>query len=213
MWGRDIKIHSGLSLLDMVISRDKGSINIVVDFLAIISFVAATGLAAQFKVYLNPAVPITGQTFIVLMAGAVLGMKKGFIAMSLYAVLGWANHIGILTFSMFAGSFLSKGYVIGFIAAATVIGYFVEQGWGRNPLRLAGIMLIGELVIYTFGLLWLGVFITSDQILSNETTRLGLVYSWGVGNFWIGDTIKLVLAAGLVPTLAKLIDTIKTNVR
>ena len=213
MWGRDIKIHSGLSLLDMVISRDKGSINIVVDFLAIISFVAATGLAAQFKVYLNPAVPITGQTFIVLMAGAVLGMKKGFIAMSLYAVLGWANHIGILTFSMFAGSFLSKGYVIGFIAAATVIGYFVEQGWGRNPLRLAGIMLIGELVIYTFGLLWLGVFITSDQILSNETTRLGLVYSWGVGNFWIGDTIKLVLAAGLVPTLTKLIDTIKTNVR
>ncbi len=213
MWGRDIKIHSGLSLLDMVISRDKGSINIVVDFLAIISFVAATGLAAQFKVYLNPAVPITGQTFIVLMAGAVLGMKKGFIAMSLYAVLGWANHIGILTFSMFAGSFLSKGYVIGFIVAATVIGYFVEQGWARNPFRLAGIMLIGELVIYTFGLLWLGIFITSDQILSNETTRLGLVYSWGVGNFWIGDTIKLVLAAGLVPTLTKLINTIKTNVR
>ena len=213
MWGRDIKIHSGLSLLDMVISRDKGSINIVVDFIAIISFVAAIGLAAQFKVYLNPAVPITGQTFIVLMAGAVLGMKKGFIAMSLYAVLGWANHIGILSFSMFAGSFLSKGYVIGFVVAATVIGYFVEQGWGRNPLRLAGIMLIGELVIYTFGLLWLGVFITSDQILSNETTRLGLVYSWGVGNFWIGDTIKLVLAAGLVPTLTKLIDTIKTNVR
>ena len=213
MWGRDIKIHSGLSLLDMVISRDKGSINIVVDFIAIISFVAATGLAAQFKVYLNPAVPITVHTFIVLMAGAVLGMKKGFIAMSLYAVLGWANHIGILSFSMFAGSFLSKGYVIGFVVAATVIGYFVEQGWGRNPLRLAGIMLIGELVIYTFGLLWLGVFITSDQILSNETTRLGLVYSWGVGNFWIGDTIKLVLAAGLVPTLTKLIDTIKTNVR
>ena len=86
MWGRDIKIHSGLSLLDMVISRDKGSINIVVDFIAIISFVAATGLAAQFKVYLNPAVPITGQTFIVLMAGAVLGMKKGFIAMSLMLV-------------------------------------------------------------------------------------------------------------------------------
>ena len=127
MWGRNIKIHSDLSLLDMVISRDKGSINIVVDFLAIISFVAATGLAAQFKVYLNPAVPITGQTFIVLMAGAVLGMKKGFIAMSLYAVLGWANHIGILTFSMFAGSFLSKGYVIGFIVAATVIGYFVRH--------------------------------------------------------------------------------------
>ena len=213
MWGRDIKIHSGLSLLDMVISRDKGSINIVVDFIAIISFVAATGLAAQFKVYLNPAVPITVHTFIVLMAGAVLGMKKGFIAMSLYAVLGWANHIGILSFSMFAGSFLSKGYVIGVVVAATVIGYFVEQGCGRNPLRLAGIMLIGELVIYTFGLLWLGVFITSDQILSNETTRLGLVYSWGVGNFWIGDTIKLVLAAGLVPTLTKLIDTIKTNVR
>ena len=112
-----------------------------------------------------------------------------------------------------AGSFLSKGYVIGFIVAATVIGYFVEQGWARNPFRLAGIMLIGELVIYTFGLLWLGIFITSDQILSNETTRLGLVYSWGVGNFWIGDTIKLVLAAGLVPTLTKLINTIKTNVR
>ena len=58
-----------------------------------------------------------------------------------------------------------------------------------------------------------GSFITSDQILSNETTRLGLVYSWGVGNFWIGDTIKLTLAAGLVPTLTKLIDTIKTNAR
>ncbi|MCH2522473.1 MAG: biotin transporter BioY [SAR202 cluster bacterium] len=213
MRGGDLRINSELSLLDMVISRDKGSINVVVDLLAIISFVAATGLAAQFKIYLNPAVPITGQTFVVLMAGAVLGMKKGFIAMSLYAILGWANHIGVLSFSMFAGSFLSKGYVIGFIVAATVIGYFVEQGWGRNPIRLAGVMLIGEIVIYSFGLLWLGVFITSDQILSNETTRLGLVYSWGVGNFWIGDTIKLTLAAGLVPTLTKLIDTIKTNAR
>ena len=137
MRGGDLRINSELSLLDMVISRDKGSINVVVDLLAIISFVAATGLAAQFKIYLNPAVPITGQTFVVLMAGAVLGMKKGFIAMSLYAILGWANHIGVLSFSMFAGSFLSKGYVIGFIVAATVIGYFVEQGWGRNPIRLA----------------------------------------------------------------------------
>ena len=146
-------------------------------------------------------------------SGIILGMKKGFIAMSLYAILGWASHIGVLSFSMFAGSFLSKGYVIGFIAAATVIGYFVERGWGRNPIRLAGIMLIGEIFIYLFGLMWLGIFITSDQILSNETTRLGLVYSWGVGNFWIGDTIKLILAAGLVPTLTKLIDTIKTNAR
>ncbi|MBS96055.1 MAG: biotin transporter BioY [SAR202 cluster bacterium] len=213
MRGQNFTINNELPLLDMVISRDKGFINVIVDFLAIISFVAATGLAAQFKFYLNPAVPVTGQTFVVLMAGAVLGMKKGFIAMSLYAILGWASHIGVLSFSMFAGSFLSKGYVIGFIAAATVIGYFVERGWGRNPIRLAGIMLIGEIFIYLFGLMWLGIFITSDQILSNETTRLGLVYSWGVGNFWIGDTIKLILAAGLVPTLTKLIDTIKTNAR
>tara|TARA_B100000676_G_scaffold32584_1_gene30759 strand:+ start:3204 stop:3845 length:642 start_codon:yes stop_codon:yes gene_type:complete len=213
MRGQNFTINNELPLLDMVISRDKGFINVIVDFLAIISFVAATGLAAQFKFYLNPAVPVTGQTFVVLMAGAVLGMKKGFIAMSLYAILGWASHVGVLSFSMFAGSFLSKGYVIGFIAAATVIGYFVERGWGRNPIRLAGIMLIGEIFIYLFGLMWLGIFITSDQILSNETTRLGLVYSWGVGNFWIGDTIKLILAAGLVPTLTKLIDTIKTNAR
>ena len=91
MRGGDLRINSELSLLDMVISRDKGSINVVVDLLAIISFVAATGLAAQFKIYLNPAVPITGQTFVVLMAGAVLGMKKGFVAMSLYAILGWAS--------------------------------------------------------------------------------------------------------------------------
>ena len=208
-----MRSNKELSLLDLVIPRDKGNINVIVDFLAIISFIAATGLAAQFKVYLNPAVPITGQTFVVLMAGAVLGMRKGFIAISLYAILGWANHVGVIDFSMFAGSFLSKGYVLGFIAAATIIGYFVERGWGRNPIRLAAIMLIGELVIYGFGLFWLGIFITPEQILSNETTRLGLVYSWGVGNFWIGDTIKLVLAASLVPTLTKLIDTLKTNVR
>ena len=213
MRGQNFTINNELPLLDMVISRDKGFINVIVDFLAIISFVAATGLAAQFKFYLNPAVPVTGQTFVVLMAGGVFGMKKGIFVMSLYAILGWASHIGVLSFSMFAGSFLSKGYVIGFIAAATVIGYFVERGWGRNPIRLAGIMLIGEIFIYLFGLMWLGIFITSDQILSNETTRLGLVYSWGVGNFWIGDTIKLILAAGLVPTLTKLIDTIKTNAR
>ena len=58
MRGGDLRINSELSLLDMVISRDKGSINVVVDLLAIISFVAATGLAAQFKIYLNPAVPL-----------------------------------------------------------------------------------------------------------------------------------------------------------
>ena len=77
MRGGDLRINSELSLLDMVISRDKGSINVVVDLLAIISFVAATGLAAQFKIYLNPAVPIIIASFNVIFFG-FLTKKSAF---------------------------------------------------------------------------------------------------------------------------------------
>lgn len=160
--------------------------NLTLDATLVVGYAALTGLAAQLKFFINPAVPITGQTFAVLLAGAVLGSKRGFTSMMVY--LG-AGIIGIPVFA--SGGAIpgaSRGYLLGFVAAALIIGYLAERGWSRNVLKLVGAMLAGEVAIYAFGLPWLAFYVPADKILP-----------WGLYPFVIGDAIKLALAALAVP--------------
>ena len=119
-------------------------------------FVAA---CAQITVPLWP-VPITGQTFAVLVIGMAYGMRLGAATLLLYLLLGAA---GLPVFANQAGSLAvllgpSGGYIVGFVVAGGVLGYLAERGWDRHAATTALALLIGNIVLYIPGLLWLWKF-------------------------------------------------------
>lgn len=160
------------------------------DVLLILGFSALTAVAAQFSVPLPfTPVPITGQTLAVLLTGAALGSRRGALAMLAYLAEG---SVGL---PVFAGggsglfwTFPSGGYLIGFVAAAFVVGWLVERGLDRKPWVLVA-MLAGNAIIYVPGLLQLGFFVGWSNVL-----ELGL---WP---FVPGDLAKLYVASLALPT-------------
>jgi len=159
-------------------------------------FVAALG-QIEIPLPFTP-VPITGQTFGVLLVGAALGSKRG--AASLVSYLG----LGILGLPFFAGGAhgldtligATGGYLIGFVLAAYVIGRLAERGLERSVRTSLIPFLVGTLVIYVCGVTWLAVFLGSfDQALVA-----------GFLPFLIGDAIKLVAASLALPAAWKLVN-------
>jgi biotin transport system substrate-specific component len=137
-------------------------------------------------------VPITGQTFGVLLVGGALGFRRGLIGVGLYVLLGV---IGLPFFAEGKGGLTviwgaTGGYLIGFAIAGALVGRLAELGWDRKIGGALGAMLAGNAVIYAIGLPWLGVVTASSPA---ETIALGLT------PFLLGDALKLVLAAVLFP--------------
>jgi biotin transport system substrate-specific component len=152
-------------------------------------------LAAQVRFYLpnDPIIPVTGQTFGVLLVGGALGYRRGIASTALYLVLGL---VGLPVFAdgthglaIVLGA--SGGYLVGFILAAAVIGRLAELGWDRNVLGSIGAMVAGSLLIYVVGVPWLAF--TTGHALDWAVT-------YGMTPFLPGDILKLVLAAGAFPT-------------
>lgn len=170
-------------------------------FVLAICMAAVTGLLAQARVYLPwTPVPITGQTFAVLMAGILLGKNWGGISQAIYVLLGAA---GIPWFSGAKGGYAALagptgGYLIGFILAALFIGYFTDKYLkARNFKPLFFLMLFAEIIIiYGFGLLQLGIWIRFTKGVSPTLWHLLLM---GAIPFMPGCVIKAFIAA----TLAK----------
>ena len=171
-----------MTIAGALVPRSASWINYIVDTMLIVGYAALTGLSAQVSVYLNPAVPITGQTFAVLLAGATLGFKRGTASMLVYLGAGVAGIPVFAPGGAIAGA--SRGYLIGFVAAAAIVGYLVERGWARNPLKLLLAMLIGEVAIYAVGLPWLAFYVPGDKVLE-----------FGLTPFIPGDAIKMAMAA------------------
>jgi biotin transport system substrate-specific component len=160
----------------------------------VIGGAAFVGLAAQIAVPLPfTPVPVTGQTFAVLLTAAALGTWRGIAAMLLYAAMGLA---GVPWFAGGSSAFkegalvVSFGYVAGFIAAAALVGWLAERGNTRTVLRTAGLMVVGNVVIYTFGASWLAAALD---------VPLARALELGVTPFLLGDALKVALAAGLFP--------------
>jgi biotin transport system substrate-specific component len=137
-------------------------------------------------------VPITGQTFGVLLVGGALGLRRGLIAVALYVLLGV---VGLPFFAEGKGGLTviwgaTGGYLVGFVVAAAVVGRLAELGWDRRIVGALGAMLVGSLIIYGIGLPWL-------MVVRGETV------AWTIANgltpFLLGDALKLVLAAVLFP--------------
>jgi len=158
---------------------------------------AFVGLTAQLVVPLPfTPVPLSLQTFSVLLVGAVLGSRRGVLSMALYLLAGAA---GVPWFSQHQSgwSFASFGYVVGFVAAAWVVGRLAERGADRHVLRTAALMVLGNVVIYAFG--------ASGLVLATGMP-LQRALLLGVVPFLIGDLLKIVVAAGLLPAAWKLVD-------
>lgn len=150
-------------------------------------------VCAQIQVPTLP-VPITMQTFAVLVLGMAYGARLGAATLLLYLVEG---AIGLPVFAGFTSGLLnlaSGGYIIGFVLAAGVVGWLAERGWDRNTLTTALAMLIGNIVVYVPGLLWLSTFVDADK-----------VFAFGLTPFLFGDVLKLVLAAVALPLAWKLV--------
>lgn len=141
-------------------------------------------------------VPVTAQTFAVLMTGALLGAKRGSLAALAYIVEGAS---GLPIFAL-GGGFAellgpTGGYLIGFIPAAYVTGYLAQKGWDRRIGTTVLAMIFGNITIYTFGLLWL------FRLMGISKS----VLSAGLYPFIIGDLVKIVLAAAVLPAGWKLL--------
>jgi len=165
-------------------------------FLITISALFVAALAQVIIPLPFTPVPLTGQTFAVLLVGAALGSKRGAASLVLYTLMG---AIGLPFFAGGASglAYLSGptlGYLVGFIAAAYAVGTVAERGLERNVRTSLIPFLIGTLVIYIFGAGWLAVLFGVKQAIA-----------LGVLPFIVGDFIKMVLAALALPTAWKLV--------
>ena len=170
--------------------------------LAVIAGGAAfVGLSAQIAFYLpwNPAVPLTLQTFAVILTAGALGSLRGVAAMAIYALLG---SIGLPWFAQGSSGFGGPafGYIIGFIVAAFVVGRIAESGVTRSFGRSVGLMVLGSVIIYAIGATWLKFSLGVPWFGADSA------WAYGVKDFIIGDVIKLLAAAGLMPLAWKALN-------
>jgi len=170
----------------------------VIRDVALVAAVAAfTGAAAQVAVPLPfTPVPLSLQTFTVLLSAAALGPWRAGAAMGLYLVAGVA---GVPWFSeqRTGFAFPSFGYIIGFVLAALIVGTLARRGADRRAGSAVVTMVIGNLAIYAVGVPYLALAI---GVSLPEAVALGAL------PFVIGDGLKIVLAAGLLPAAWRLVD-------
>lgn len=150
---------------------------------------------AQLELHLPfTPVPVTGQTLGVLLVGASLGAGLGAVSIGLYLAQG---ALGLPFFSggdsgidFLRLSSVTGGYLWGFVIAALVVGRLAERGWDRSIRSSIGAMFLGELMLYVVAIPWL---MGAVDVPLSEALELGLA------PFVIGDALKLLVAAGLLP--------------
>jgi len=195
------------TLIDVLPSPTERVGRLARDGALVAGFAVLTALFAQIKMDLGfTPVPITGQTFAVLLAGAALGWRRGALSQALYWVAGifmpvaWyagdksgaSIHAG---WKLATGS--TAGYLAGFVLAAALVGYLAERKQDRDFVTSVPAMLAGTAVIYACGVLWLAHWlnIPVSPTGDGETNAISL----GLTPFLVGDTLKLLLAGALTP--------------
>ena len=196
------------ALVDVALPMEDFRARVVRDAVLVVGFALLVTLLARFSVQLPFApVPVTWQTFAVLLTGAVLGSSRAAMALSLYLVAGmflpvfagpansylWDATVGSYVFGFSSGDsgyfweMALGGYIIGYIAAAWLVGFLCERGLGSTAWILP-VMVAGIVLVYVSGLVQLSLFAPEGRTLA-----------WGLYPFIAGDLLKLLLAAMLVP--------------
>ena len=225
-------VSRNTTLLDALLPQR----GILIDVALVLGFAIFTAVFAQIAIrFPGTTVPITGQTFAVLLTGGALGSNRGALSMALYMLMGlfipvFAPSSSLLNEEIihfilpWAGSsggvweLSSGGYIVGFILGAYLVGLLAERGWDRrSSVSLA--MLVGNVSIYVIGLPWLAWYIASgttipgleltyyDAIVGNNVVDKTL--KGGLYPFIGGDALKLLLASMALPGAWAIIGKIK----
>jgi biotin transport system substrate-specific component len=149
-------------------------------------------------------VPLTMQTLVVLVIGMAFGARLGAATVLLYLAEG---AVGLPVFSGTPEKGIglaymmstTGGYLVGFVLAAGAVGFLAERGWDRSPVKTALAMVLGNILIYMTGLLWLGTIVGWDKP----------VLAWGLTPFLAGDAVKIAAAAVLMPLVWRLVSALK----
>jgi biotin transport system substrate-specific component len=177
------------------------------DALLIVAFSIFIAVSAQISIPL-PLVPLTGQDLAVLLTGAALGWRLGGLSVLAYLGEGMA---GLPVFANGASAWIPSqvpgtpyilgttgGYLVGFVAAAVVVGWLAERGWDRTPWRIAAAMALALVAEFACGLAWLARFVPPEALLAS-----------GLFPFLAGDALKLALAAAVLPGARALLSNAK----
>ena len=162
------------------------------DWLEIVGFALLTAVLAQLRVPLPfTPVPVTGQTFAVLLAGAALGARRGFLSQITYLALGATG------LPVFAGGSIigpTAGYLWSFPVAAFLLGWMVERGAIRRTWLLVAAMLVADACILAAGVFWL-------KLLTATSVRQALLL--GFAPFWAGELLKISVLALVLPSILR----------
>ena len=187
-------------LIDTIFLPKTKTIAVVRNIVLILSFSVLTALASQIKVEIG-LIPLTMQTLVVLLSGALLGSKKGAASQVFYLLGGLA---GIPWFCRGGGMayVLSPtfGFIIGFVFAAYLVGWLSEKGFDKQIKTAIIAMFAGNMVLYLPGLFWLARFTGFDNVLAV-----------GFYPFILGDMLKILLAGLVLPAGWKIIKKIKNT--
>ena len=186
-------------VLSEVLAPQEGTQLLLKKAVLVMAGIAFLAIAAKIKVPMFP-VPMTMGTFAVLTMGAAYGARLGLVT-----ILGYML-IGALGFDIFAGSSAENfgltymmggtgGYLVGYVLAVLALGTLARAGWDRSAPKMAGAMLLGNVLIYVPGLIWLGMLYGWDKP----------ILQWGLTPFLLGDVLKLAMAAIILPFAWKMV--------
>ena len=198
------------TLADRIFSR-----TLAIDVVLVAAGAALTAVDAQVVVPLWP-IPMTLQTFAVLLVGTTLGPIRGALSMVLYLA------VGVLGLPVFAEaksgslfSLTSGGFIVGFILAAVLVGWLAQREWDRRFVGTLVSFAAGTLVIYAIGLPWLYVSLSNlgpavwQDYLGFDSV-LAATFGAGVIPFLVGDVLKALLAAALIPLAWRGVSRLRT---
>jgi len=185
---------------------------------AVVGSALVAGLAQlSFRLPFTP-VPVTGQTLGVLLVGAAYGPALGAATLGLYLIWGL---VGLPVFAPNAdGSHaaglevlrtasLTGGYLWGFVVAAGLVGWLSRRGWDRSVRSSIGAMLLGSIAIYAIGVPWL--YHALPPTIAGEPVTMQTALAYGLYPFIIGDTLKLLAAAGLLPLAWRVLERLRPD--
>ena len=201
-------MSNSLALRSPVLIDRLGARNVAVSAVYVVLSVALIAGAAQIQIPMWP-VPITGQTFAVLLVGASLGPIRAAIATSAYLLLAVAGlpvlaaqADGSHTTGLAVLALPTLGYLVGFIVASVALGWFAKLAWDRKVLKAVVSFLVAEVIIFACGLPVLAAFFAANGLPADA----GTVLSLGLVPFIVGDVIKALLAGALLPLTWKLLN-------
>lgn len=180
--------HATLAKAYFQARTQKTELSLLNQAVVVVAGIVLLAVSAHVKIPFYP-VPVTMQTLVVLMIGMTYGTRLGGVTLLAYLANG---AIGLPVFASGAGwAYMmgpTGGYLLGFFVSAIVLGQLAEMGWGKSLASTAAAMVIGNVVIYAFGVFWLSQMIGLEK-----------AFQFGLAPFIYGDLLKIVIAAGLMP--------------